>query len=92
MELSVDKESTQVCLDISPLLLHTVPQLVQVPVIIHDETLQALAVEGDVLIPKPFLDLGFDGAIRWKSPSSETFSQLAKHISQAGNFHMMAPS
>jgi hypothetical protein len=35
--------------------------------------LQALAVEGDVLLPKPFLLYGFDGVVRWKSPASEMF-------------------
>jgi hypothetical protein len=41
---------------------------------------QALAVDGDVLLQKPFLDLGFDGVVRWKLPASETFFQFAKHV------------
>jgi hypothetical protein len=44
----------------------------------YDEIFQALAVKGGVLFPLPFLDLGFDGVVRWKSPASEMFSQFAK--------------
>jgi hypothetical protein len=44
--------------------------------VIYNEIFQALAVGGDVLLPKTFLDLGFDGVIRWKSPALETFVSL----------------
>jgi hypothetical protein len=44
------------------------------------EIFQALAVEGDVLFSKPFMDLGPDGIVRWKSPASEVFFQFAKHV------------
>jgi hypothetical protein len=29
---------------------------------------EALIVEGDILLAKPFQDLGFEGAVRWKLP------------------------
>jgi hypothetical protein len=34
---------------------------------------KALAVEEVVLQPKQFLNLGFDGVVRWKSPDSTFF-------------------
>jgi hypothetical protein len=40
----------------------------------YDEIFQALAEGGDALLPKPFLDRGFDGVIRWKLRASEIFS------------------
>jgi hypothetical protein len=43
-------------LDISPLFFCIVSKLVQAPVITYDETFKALAVEEDILSPKPFLD------------------------------------
>jgi hypothetical protein len=49
---------------------------VQALVITYDEIFQTLAVEGDVLLPKTFLDLRFDYVIRWKSPTSEIFFSL----------------
>jgi hypothetical protein len=57
-------------LAISPVLFHIVPSLVQA-LITYKGIFQALAE--DVLLPKPFLDLGFDGVIRWISPTSEMF-------------------
>jgi hypothetical protein len=57
MEVSEDKKITRICLDIGPPFFHTVSKLVQALVIIHDEIFEVLAVEGDVLLPKPFLDL-----------------------------------
>jgi hypothetical protein len=60
-------------LDISPLFFNILSTLVQALVIIYDGIFQALAVEGNVLLPKPFLDLGFDGVVRRKSPFSEMF-------------------
>jgi hypothetical protein len=42
----------------------------------YDEIFQALAVEQDVLLPKPLLNLGFDGVVRWKSPASEVLFSL----------------
>jgi hypothetical protein len=53
---------------------HKVPKLVQALVKTYDEIFQALAVEGDILLPNPFLDLAFDGVVRCKSPTSEIFS------------------
>jgi hypothetical protein len=47
------------------LFFHTVPKLVHALVVTYDESFQAQAVEGDFPLPKPFLDLGFDGVVRW---------------------------
>jgi hypothetical protein len=58
-------------LDISPLFSHIVAKLIQTSVITYDEIFQALAVK-DVLLPKPFLGLGFDGVFRRKTPTSLT--------------------
>jgi hypothetical protein len=46
----------------------------------YDNILQALAVEEAIMFLKPFLDLGFNGVIRWKSPALEMFSHTAKHV------------
>jgi hypothetical protein len=51
-----DKKSTRVSLDISPLFFTYFSKSVQILVIKYDEILQALAVEGDVLLPKLFPD------------------------------------
>jgi hypothetical protein len=74
MEVSGGRKSKRVCLDITLLLFNTVPKLVQALVIMYDEIFQAVAVEGDVLLPNPFLYLGFDD-VRWtrKSPAREMF-------------------
>jgi hypothetical protein len=61
MTVSGDKKSTRICLDISSLFFHTVP----------NDILQALAVERDILLLKPFLILSFDGVIRRKSLASD---------------------
>jgi hypothetical protein len=55
-EISGDKKSRWICLDIIPLFCHTVPELIQALVITYDEIFKALPVEGDVLLPKPFLN------------------------------------
>jgi hypothetical protein len=62
MEVSGDKKNTLIPLDVSPLFFHTVSKLVQA-LVVKDEIFQALVVE-DVLLTKPFLDLGFDGVVR----------------------------
>jgi hypothetical protein len=56
MKVSGDKRSTRIFLDISLLFFHLVSKLVQAFVIKYDEIFQVLAVEGDVLLSKPFLD------------------------------------
>jgi hypothetical protein len=56
VEVSEDKECTQISLDISPLFFHIVSKLVQALVISYSEIFQALVVEGDILLPRPFLD------------------------------------
>jgi hypothetical protein len=79
MEVNGDKKSTRTCLDISPLLFHAVPKLVEALVITYDQIFQALTV-GDILLPKLFLDLGIDGVLRrfirlpytWKSRGTKT--------------------
>jgi hypothetical protein len=69
MEVNGDKKSTRIHLGISPLFFHIVLKLVQALLIKCDEIFQAVAVKGDVLLPKPFLDLGFGGVFRLKSPA-----------------------
>jgi hypothetical protein len=64
MEVNGDKESTKTPSDISPLFFHIVLKLVQALVITYDEIFQALVAEEDVQLPKPFLDLIFDSAVR----------------------------
>jgi hypothetical protein len=71
MQVSGGEKSKWISFDISPLFYHTVSKLVHALGITHDEIFQALAAEGDVLPPKPFLDLGFDAVVRWKSPASK---------------------
>jgi hypothetical protein len=56
MEVSGDKENTRISLDISPLFFHILSKLVLALVLTYEETVQAVAVKGDVLLPKPFLD------------------------------------
>jgi hypothetical protein len=56
MEVNRDKKSARISLDVSPLFFHIISKLVQALVITYDETFQALAVEGGVLPPTPFLD------------------------------------
>ena len=55
------RQSTRLCLDTSPLFSHVVISLVQALLTPYDETFQSLVVEGDVLLPKPLLDVGVDG-------------------------------
>jgi hypothetical protein len=50
------KKSIQMSLDISPLFLHIVSEIVQALVVIYDEIFQALAVEGDFLLRQALLD------------------------------------
>jgi hypothetical protein len=64
-------------LDISLLFFHTVPELVQALVITYDDIFQGLTVEG-VLLPKPFLDLGFAGVFRCKPQDSEISFSLCQ--------------
>jgi hypothetical protein len=64
MEVSGDKKSIRICLIISPQFFHIVPKLVQALFIMYDEIFQALAEEGDVMLLKPFLDLGFEDVMR----------------------------
>lgn len=61
-----------------------VSKLVRALVIIYDKIFRALVV-GDILLLKPFLDLGFDSVIRWKLPDSEMFPQFAEHAKVKGN-------
>jgi hypothetical protein len=52
------------------------PQTVQAPVIRKDDIFQSLAVQGDVQLRKPFLNLGIDVVVRWKLPATEMFFSL----------------
>jgi hypothetical protein len=54
MEVSEDKKSTWLSLDTSP-LFSAVSKLVQALVIIYDEISQALELQRNVLLTKPFL-------------------------------------
>jgi hypothetical protein len=56
MEVSGDKNSTPVSSDTEPLFSHIVSKRVHALVITYDDIFQAQAVEGDVLLQKPFLD------------------------------------
>jgi hypothetical protein len=51
----------------------------------YDEIFQAMAVEEDALLPKPFLDLGFNGVVRWKSPASGMFFSFPHTSKSTGN-------
>jgi hypothetical protein len=62
------------CLDIS-----SIPKLVQTLVITYDEIFQALAVEGDILLVKPFLDHRLDSVIRLKLLTLEKLFYFAKY-------------
>jgi hypothetical protein len=73
MEVSGEMNSMQICLDISLVFFHIIPKHAEAHVMTYDEVSQAPAVEGDILFLKRFLDLGFDGVIRWKLPLSEIF-------------------
>jgi hypothetical protein len=57
MDLNADKKSTKIYLNISPVFFHIVHKLVQA-LLMKDQILKAVALEGDVLLPKPFLDVG----------------------------------
>jgi hypothetical protein len=57
----------------------------------YDDIFQALVVEGDILLLQPFLDLGFESAVRWKLQASMMCLENQKNISEAGNFHLMIP-
>jgi hypothetical protein len=56
MDVSGDKKTKRISLYVSPLLFHILSKFVQALVITYDGIFQALAVEGDVLLPKPFQD------------------------------------
>jgi hypothetical protein len=56
MEVIREKKSIWMSLDISPLFFCIVSKLVQAFDATHDQIFQALAVEGGILLPKPFLD------------------------------------
>jgi hypothetical protein len=55
MEANGRKKIIRIFWDTSPVPFYIVYKLVQALVIINDEIFQALAVEADVLLPKPFL-------------------------------------
>jgi hypothetical protein len=93
MEVSGDKRSTQIFLDISPLFFHIVSKLVQAPVIIYDEIFHARVVEGDIPLPKPFLDPTLPTTQLQLSPHGLSCNwQTKKNISEASDFYLMTPS
>jgi hypothetical protein len=84
MEVSGGKKSSWIYLDICPVFFHLVPRLVQAVVITYYEIFQVLAVEGDILLPKPFLDLSFYAVVKWISPAWEIFFQFVKRVEFRG--------
>jgi hypothetical protein len=86
------KKSTWIPLDNSPLFFHTVSKLVQAFVITYDEIFQALAVEGDVLLPKPFLDNTPPTVQPRLGPLGTYVFGKLKNISTACDFHLTTPS
>jgi hypothetical protein len=83
MEVRADKKNTYMFT--LALFFHIALRPVQALVITYDKISQALAVQADVLLPKPFLYFGFDGVVRWKSPASEIFFfQFSKHVEVRG--------
>jgi hypothetical protein len=70
MVISGEKKNTRISLDNNPLFFHIVIILLQIIFVTNGEIFQARAVEGDVLLRKPFLVLGFNGIVRWKSQVS----------------------
>jgi hypothetical protein len=85
MEASGGKKSILIRSCISPLFFHIVPNLVQALVITYEEIFQALAVQGDVLLPKPFLDFGHRRSfLTWALRLSRV--RQTKIISEAGDF------
>jgi hypothetical protein len=80
MEVSGNKKSTWICLDIRPLFFHTVPKLVQAFVTMYSEIFQALATEEDVLLLKPLLEPDSDSVVRWKLQALTILFQFAKHL------------
>jgi hypothetical protein len=90
MEVIGDKKSKRIPLDISPLFFHIVSELVQALVITYSEIFQALAVEGDVLLLKPFLGPHPTRHTALTQPSWNSMClENWKTISEAGNFHLM---
>jgi hypothetical protein len=78
MEVSGDKKSSRICLNVSILFFNLVPKLVLAPVVTYDEIYQALAVEGDFLLPKSFLDTPYNPDL---APSDfHVFGKLKKHL------------
>jgi hypothetical protein len=93
MEGSLGKKSTWIYLDISLLFFHVVSKLVQALVITYDEDFQALAVEGDVLLPKPFLDPTPPTAQPRLGPLVlSRVWQTEKTSPEASDLHLMTPS
>jgi hypothetical protein len=45
---------------------------------VYNEIFQALMVEGDIMLSKPLLDLGFDRINRCKSPIFKRFLKFSK--------------
>jgi hypothetical protein len=81
MEVSRNKKSAGISLDMTPLFFHIVSEFVQALIITYDEIFQALVAEGDVLLPEPF----------WTSPHPpyspdsapldfNVFDKLEKHL------------
>jgi hypothetical protein len=87
MELSGVKKHIRICSYIIPIFFHIVPEHVQAVVVMHDEMFRTLAVEKDFLLSEQFLDLGFDGVVRRKTPASKmsSFFKFNSHVKVEGN-------
>jgi hypothetical protein len=90
MKVNGGKKSTRISLHISPLFFNTVSKPVQALVVTYYEILQALATEGDVLLPKPILGPHPTHSTAPTQPPW-TFTCLAnwKSFSRVGDFHLM---
>jgi hypothetical protein len=79
MEASGEKKNTLIPLDISPPFFDIRSKRVQALFITYFKIFQALAVEGDVLLPKPFLDpTSPTPTAPTKSPWTSSFWQTEK--------------
>jgi hypothetical protein len=97
MEVSGDKKSIWISLDISPVYFHIFSKLVQALVLIYSEIFPALAVERKVLFQSYFWTLPQPAHLTHCTaptllPWVSTCLANWKNISKAGDFHLTTPS
>jgi hypothetical protein len=78
-------------LNISPLFFHIVSKLVQALVITYNEIFETPAVEGDILLLKPFLDPTPPTAQPQLGPLGFPHVWKTAKTSGAGEFHLTTP-